>query len=154
MSTAPLTTAEPRVRSGQTAQRAKVGVVVALLLSIGGLFAISSACMALWTMWTDDPLKSIGGLMPLVSLVLILRVWRSLGWEMDGSAWGLVILTITIGVVHWRDQAVLEPGAPGLRRAGARDQRTPWLAVAIGVAALLLGLAGARLERRRPRVIL
>lgn len=84
------------------------GVVLAVLLSVGGLSAIYSTCVALWTMWMDDPLKSIGGLIPIVSLVLILRVWKSLSWEMDGSAWGLVILAATIAVVHWRDRAVLE----------------------------------------------
>lgn len=104
MFTAHLTVAEPRVRS----QRVRAGAVFAVFLSIGGLFAIYSTCAALWAMWTDDPLKSIGGLIPLVSVALILRVWRSLDWEMDGSAWGLAILATTIAIVHWRDQAVLE----------------------------------------------
>lgn len=108
MSTASVTAAESRVRSEQATQRVRARVILAVLLSICGLFAIYSTCAALWAMWMDDPLKSIGGLIPLVSLVLILRVWRSLGWEMDGSAWGLVILAATIAVVHWRDQAVLE----------------------------------------------
>ncbi len=54
-----------------------------------------------------DALKSIGMMIPLVSLVLILRAWRSLGWEMDGSWWGLAILAVTIAAVHLRDQAVL-----------------------------------------------
>ncbi len=59
-------------------------------------------------MWTDYPLKSVGGLVPLVSLLLIVRVWRSLDWEMDGSWWGLVILVATIALVHLRDVAILE----------------------------------------------
>jgi exosortase J len=108
MSTAPLTAAEPRVRSQRAARRAHAGAVLAALLSIGGLFAIYSTCIALWAMWINDPLKSIGGLIPLVALVLILRVWRWQGWEMDGNAWGLAILAATVAVVHWRDQAVLE----------------------------------------------
>lgn len=107
MSTASLTAAEPRARS-ERAARLHAYIALAVLLSVGGLFAIYSTCVALWTMWMDDPLKSIGGLIPIVSLVLILRVWKSLGWELDGSAWGLVILAATIAVVHWRDQAVLE----------------------------------------------
>ena len=45
---------------------------------------------ALWALWIGDALKSIGMFIPLVSFVLILRVWRSLGWEMEGSWWGLV----------------------------------------------------------------
>lgn len=108
MSTAPLTASEPRVRSERAEQRAPVSAALAVVLSIAGLFAIYSTCAALWAMWMNDPLKSIGGLIPLVSLVLILRVWRSLGWEMDGSWWGLALLAAMIAVVHWRDQAVLE----------------------------------------------
>lgn len=84
------------------------GVVVAVLLGIVGLFAINSTCVALWSMWMTDPLKSIGGLIPIVSLVLVLRVWRSLGWQMQGTWWGLAILAATIAIVHVRDQAVIE----------------------------------------------
>lgn len=83
-------------------------VVFVVSLGIAGLFAISSTCIALSGMWMTDPLKSIGGLIPIVSLLLILRVWRSLRWEMDGSWWGLVILAATIAIVHVRDQAVIE----------------------------------------------
>ncbi len=59
-------------------------------------------------MWMTDPLKSIGGLIPVVGFLLILRAWRSLRWEADGSWWGLAILAATIAIVHVRDQAVIE----------------------------------------------
>jgi exosortase J len=42
-----------------------------------------------------------------VSFVLILRVWRSLGWEINGNWWGLVLLVVTSVVVHVRDQSIL-----------------------------------------------
>ena len=80
-------------------------VIVAVLLAVAGLFAISSTCNTLWDMWRNDPLKSIGGLIPIASVVLVLRVWRSLRWEPDGSWWGLAILAATVAVVHVRDQA-------------------------------------------------
>jgi exosortase J len=83
-------------------------VMLAGGLSIAGVFAIFQTALALWVLWTNDPLKSIGGLIPLVSFVLILRVWRSLGWEMRGSWWGLAILAATIALVHLRDRAILE----------------------------------------------
>lgn len=112
MSTAPLTAADrSRVREERTAGGLRTvsgGALIAITLGIAGLFAISSTCNVLWYMWTTDPLKSIGGLIPIVSLVLILRVWRSLRWEMSGSWWGLAILAATIAVVHVRDQAVVE----------------------------------------------
>jgi hypothetical protein len=50
------------------------------------------------------------------------------------------------------DQA-LEPGAPGLRGAGAGGTQTPWLAIAIGGLIGLLILTGSQFERRRPQVI-
>jgi exosortase J len=81
--------------------------VLASLVAIFGLSTIWSTVNALWSLWMTDALKSIGMLIPLVSFVLILRVWRSLGWEMDGSWWGLVILVVTTVAVHVRDQSIL-----------------------------------------------
>lgn len=48
----------------------------------------------------------------------------------------------------------LEPGAPGLRSAGAGAGGTQWPAISIGGLIGLLILAGSQLERRRPQVIL
>ena len=73
--------------------------VLAALLAILGLPTIWSTVNALWSLWMSDALKSIGMFIPVVSFVLVLRVWRSLGWEMDGSWWGLVILAVTAIVV-------------------------------------------------------
>jgi exosortase J len=81
--------------------------VLASLLAILGLSAIWSTVNALWSLWMTDALKSIGMLIPLVSFVLILRAWRSLGWEMEGSWWGLFILVLTAVAVHVRDQAIM-----------------------------------------------
>jgi exosortase J len=80
---------------------------LAAVLAVLGLSMIWSTVNALWFLWTTDALKSIGMFVPLVSFVLILRVWRSLDWEMEGSWWGLVILVVTAVVVHVRDQSVL-----------------------------------------------
>ena len=80
---------------------------LAVLLAVLGLSTIWSSMHSLWAMWTSDALKSIGMLVPLVSMVLILRVWRSLGWEMDGSWWGLVILVATAVVVQVRERSIL-----------------------------------------------
>ncbi len=62
---------------------------------------------ALWFLWTTDALKSIGMFIPMVSFVLILRAWKSLRWEMEGSWWGLAILIATAIVVHIRDQSII-----------------------------------------------
>ncbi len=46
-------------------------------------------------------------LVPVASLVLILRAWRSIGWETEGTWWGLVLLAATALSVYVRDHAVL-----------------------------------------------
>lgn len=79
----------------------------AALLAILGISAIRSTAMFLWGLWTTDALKSIGMLIPIVSLILILRVWRRLHWEMNGTWWGLALLMATVAAVHIRDQSVL-----------------------------------------------
>ena len=80
----------------------------AAALTVLGVVGVLSTGYFLWALWVNDPLKSIGGFVPLVSLVLILRAWRSIGWEMDGSWWGLLILAATMALVHIRDHAILE----------------------------------------------
>jgi exosortase J len=88
--------------------RLRQAAVMATLLTVVGVFAVMSTGYYLWALWTTDPLKSIGGFVPIVSLVLILRAWRSIGWEMRGSWWGLAILVATVALVHLRDHAILE----------------------------------------------
>ncbi len=61
----------------------------------------------LWAMWTTDALKSIGMIIPIVSFLLILRVWRSLGWEMEGTWWGFVLLLAVSILVKLRDQSIM-----------------------------------------------
>ena len=79
----------------------------AAVLAVLGVCSIWSTAAALWQLWTMDALKSIGMMVPLISFILILRVWRSQSWQMEGSWWGLAILAGTIAAVHVRDQAVL-----------------------------------------------
>jgi exosortase J len=81
---------------------------MATLLSIAGTFAVFSTCAALWSLWRTDPLKSIGGFAAPISLLLIVRVWRSLGWELEGSWWGLAMIASMVALVHLRDVAVIE----------------------------------------------
>jgi exosortase J len=80
---------------------------LAALLAVLGLSTVWPTAVLLWNLWTQDALKSIGMFVPLVSFVLVLRVWRNLGWEMEGSWWGLVILVVTAAVVHIRNQSIL-----------------------------------------------
>ena len=58
-------------------------------------------------MWVNDPLKSIGMLVPIASLLLILRSWKALSWRFDGSWWGFALLLATFAAVRFREQSVL-----------------------------------------------
>jgi len=72
--------------------------VLATILAVLGTATIAPSGLILWTMWTNDALKSVGMVIPVVSLVLILRAWKAIGWERQGSWWGLaLILTAVAG---------------------------------------------------------
>jgi len=77
------------------------------MIAVLGLSTIWPTASALWQLWTTDALKSIGMFVPLVSFVLILRAWRSIGWAMEGSWWGLAILAADAFFVHLRSQSIL-----------------------------------------------
>ena len=80
---------------------------LASLLAAFGVVSIWSTALFLWSLWVTDPLKSIGMFVPVVSFVLILRAWRGLGWEMQGSWWGLALLVVTAAAVRFREQSIL-----------------------------------------------
>jgi exosortase J len=108
MSTFPAIAETESLRSaGSVNLKPSQAAAIAAFLAVFGLSTIWPTMNALWYLWTSDDLKSIGMFIPLVSFVLVLRAWRSIGWEMDGSWWGLAILALTAVVVHVRDQAVL-----------------------------------------------
>ena len=84
-----------------------VGAGLAALLAVLGLSTIWSSVVLLWYLWTTDALKSIGMVVPVVSFLLVLRMWRSLDWELDGSWWGFVILLATAILVQFREHSVI-----------------------------------------------
>jgi exosortase J len=80
---------------------------VATALAVLGLSAIWPSVSSLWTLWTTDALKSIGMAIPVVSLFLILRAWNKLGWEAEGTWWGLVILLTAAVVSRLQQEGIL-----------------------------------------------
>jgi len=80
---------------------------LATALAVLGLSTIWFTGFSLWSLWTNDALKSIGMVIPLVSLILILRVWRTLDWRAEGTWWGLVILVLTLLIDRAQEQAML-----------------------------------------------
>ncbi len=72
-----------------------------------GLFTIYNSVFLLLGQWRSDDLKSMGLLVPFVALALILRDWRSVGWETDGSWWGFALLAGVAALMFVRDQILL-----------------------------------------------
>jgi len=72
-----------------------------------GLSTIWPTMLTLWHLWTRDALKSIGMVVPVVSLVLILRAWRGLDWEANGTWWGLPLLLFAMTAARAQQQAFL-----------------------------------------------
>src|ERR1039458_9944756 len=77
---------------------------IAITLAVVGLATIWPSVIALWSLWTTNALKSIGMVIPVVSLVLILRAWRKLEWATEGTWWGLAFLLITTVVSRIQQQ--------------------------------------------------
>jgi exosortase J len=98
----------------------------------------------LWALWTTDALKSIGMVIPLVSFLLILRAWRSLGWRMDGTWWGFALLLGTAILVKMREQTVM---VFELSSAWSIYIPPPSLVVFAYAAGLVLLFGGRRLFR-------
>ena len=84
------------------------GTVAALacLAAVAGLLTIFSSVRMLWIIWRTDDLKSMGMVVPFVCAALILREWRRLGWETEGSWWGFAVLAISAGLMFLRDQTL------------------------------------------------
>jgi exosortase J len=82
-------------------------VTLTASLWVLGITTIWPAFLSLWNMWTADALKSVGAVVPLVSLALILRAWKGLGWRAEGSWWGLAILLVTAVVTRLQEHALM-----------------------------------------------
>ncbi|MGA3031982.1 MAG: exosortase J [Terracidiphilus sp.] len=64
-------------------------------LSAAGCIGIYRELAVLWVIWTTDPLRSIGMLIPPISIALTLRVWRQHGWQVCGTWWGLAVIALS-----------------------------------------------------------
>ena len=82
-------------------------VALATLCAGAGLLTVWKSAQSLFDIWMHDDLKSMGLVVPLVSYLLILRAWRSLGWETEGSWWGFAVLAASAALMFLRDQMLL-----------------------------------------------
>ncbi len=82
-------------------------VALASLCAAAGLLTVWNSANALFQIWTHDDLKSMGMVVPIVSYLLILRAWRQLGWETEGSWWGFAVLAGSAALMFLHDQMLL-----------------------------------------------
>ena len=82
-------------------------VLLASLCAAADLLTIWPSVRSLCDIWTTDDLKSMGMVVPLVCYLLILRAWKSLGWETEGSWWGFAVLAGSAALMFLRDQMLL-----------------------------------------------
>ena len=69
--------------------------------------SIWPSVQSLYGIWTTDDLKSMGMVVPLICYLLILRAWRTLDWETEGSWWGFALLAASATLMFLRDQMLL-----------------------------------------------
>jgi hypothetical protein len=86
--------------------KSRTVIALACLCAAAGLFAVYGTVATLLDIWSSDALKSVGMAVPFVCFALILRDWRSIGWETEGSWWGFVLLVFTVVLLFIRDQTL------------------------------------------------
>src|ERR1035438_8642049 len=77
------------------------------VLTMAGCIGIYREIVLLWMIWNGDPLRSVGMLIPLASVVLFLRVWRQLSWEIRGTWWGLLVILFSFLLSFVRQETLL-----------------------------------------------
>ena len=65
-------------------------------LVAAGSLALLPVLAEAWTLWSSDPLRSIGAFFPLLSLLGVLAAWRRLGWATEGTWWGLPLMLLAL----------------------------------------------------------
>lgn len=79
---------------------------IALLAAVGCL-GIRRDLLTLWFIWTTDPLRSIGMLVPPASVLLTLGAWRRCGWQLRGTWWGLLVIGVSFLLSALRQRLLL-----------------------------------------------
>jgi exosortase J len=85
----------------------RIAIGLAYACAALGLFAVYNTVFTLMDIWQTDALKSVGMAVPFVCAALILRDWREIGWETNGTWWGFFLLAFTVALVFVRDQTLL-----------------------------------------------
>jgi len=95
-------------------------LVVALI--VAGSYSLFPIWIYLIRLWLTDPLRAIGAVFPLLSFAGIMIAWRRIGWNMDGTLWGLPILATSVILARVSSSLVVDfstsGGAHSILQAG------------------------------------
>jgi len=81
-------------------------IALACCCAGAGLLSVYGTVSLLLGIWRDDDLKSMGLVVPFVCFALILRAWRGIGWETEGTWWGFAILAGSAMLMFLRDRTL------------------------------------------------
>ncbi|HET8552121.1 MAG TPA: exosortase J [Gammaproteobacteria bacterium] len=80
-------------RSLSSERRAFTAIAIVVPVAAAGLyFCFLQQLFGLWTLWWNEPLRSIGMAIPPACLMLCLRVWRLEDFSRGGTWWGLALV--------------------------------------------------------------
>ena len=95
--TLPATIADTRPHVSAGCLRA---LAFALLVS-GGALALLPLWLDAYRLWSNDALRSIGMIFPVLTLLGVLAAWRRLGWAAQGSWWGFPLIALSIPLARF-----------------------------------------------------
>lgn len=110
------------------------------LLSLAGGLGLLNVLSSLWYIWTTDPLRSIGMFIPPIGILLTLRVWRQMGWQLRGRSWGLLLIALAFLLSVGRQSLVLH-GVMGKAVIGLNPLTLPLWLYGSGLVLLFAGPA-------------
>ncbi len=98
--------------------RISVGYLRALafaLLVVGGSLALLPLWLDAYRLWSNDALRSIGMIFPVLALVGVLAAWRRRRWAVEGSWWGGALIALSIPLARFVSVARLAVVLDGSR---------------------------------------
>lgn len=78
---------------------------------------------ALLLLWTSDPLRSFGSLIPFIAVALLVRAWKHTGWHFASDMRGLAAIVLAVAasrasegllLTYHRGNVSLDPFQPGV----------------------------------------
>lgn len=86
---------QPTIASTHLANLAEAGLLLSLCLTAAALGMLPTT-RALVLLWTSDPLRSFGALIPFAAIALLVRAWRNSGWIFAPDARGLAAIVLAV----------------------------------------------------------